>query len=426
MKLLNKSILHLMGYLLLIVSFWSVIFYFNMLDEIKDSVDEELENYKRQIVFKAEKDPTILQQKTFDEGFFSVNPISKKEALNFKDTYEDTEIYAQDADDEAPELEPVRILTTVFEQNGNFYELKIFNNMVEEDDLVKELLWDAAGLYVLLIFSILILNNLVLQRLWKPFYELLHELKNYRLGISKSFPKVETKTKEFSDLQDAVTTLLQYSEKSYEQQKEFIGNASHELQTPLAIAINKLELLIEKENFTENQAEKIAEIMEIIERLVRLNKSLLLLTKIENKQFFDNQEIKVNDIVRKNIDDLQDIAEFKQVEIHFTENNELSVNADGALMNIVVSNLLRNAIFHNVKEGKVEVIIDSKKLSVLNTGADKSLNQEKIFTRFQKSEEHQSGSGLGLAIVKAIAELYDFSVSYNFKNGMHEFSVNFQ
>ncbi|MFC7346978.1 sensor histidine kinase [Chryseobacterium zhengzhouense] len=426
MKLLNKSILHLMGYLLLIVSFWSAIFYFNMLDEIKDSVDEELENYKRQIVFKAEKDPTILQQKTFDEGFFSVNPISKKDALNFKDTYEDTEIYAQDADDEAPELEPVRILTTVFEQNGNFYELKIFNNMVEEDDLVKELLWDAAGLYVLLIFSILILNNLVLQRLWKPFYELLHELKNYRLGISKSFPKVETKTKEFSDLQDAVTTLLQYSEKSYEQQKEFIGNASHELQTPLAIAINKLELLIEKENFTENQAEKIAEIMEIIERLVRLNKSLLLLTKIENKQFFDNQEIKVNDIVRKNIDDLQDIAEFKQVEIHFTENNELSVNADGALMNIVVSNLLRNAIFHNVKEGKVEVVIDSKKLSVLNTGADKSLNQDKIFTRFQKSEEHQSGSGLGLAIVKAIAELYDFSVSYNFKNGMHEFSVNFQ
>lgn len=426
MKLLNKSILHLMGYLLLIVSFWSVIFYFNMLDEIKDSVDEELENYKRQIVFKAEKDPTILQQKTFDEGFFSVNPISKKEALNFKDTYEDTEIYAQDADDEAPELEPVRVLTTVFEQNENFYELKIFNNMVEEDDLVKELLWDAAGLYVLLIFSILVLNNLVLQRLWKPFYDLLHELKNYRLGISKNFPKMETKTKEFSDLQDAVTTLLQYSEKSYEQQKEFIGNASHELQTPLAIAINKLELLIEKENFTENQAEKISEIMEIIERLVRLNKSLLLLTKIENKQFFDNQDIKINDIVRKNMVDLQDIAEFKQVELNFTENSELSVNADAALMNVVVSNLLRNAIFHNVKNGKVEVIIDSKKLKVLNTGTEQSLDHDKIFTRFQKSEEHQSGSGLGLAIVNAIAELYDFSVSYDFKNGMHEFSVHFK
>lgn len=425
MKLLNRSILHLMTYLLLIVSLWSVIFYFNMLDEIKGSVDEELENYKRQIVFKVEKDSTILQQKTFDEGFFSVNKISEEEALSFKDTYEDTEIYAQDADDEAPELEPVRVLTTVFEQNGSFYQLKIFNNMVEEDDLVKELLWDAAGLYVLLIFSILFINNFVLKRLWKPFYELLDELKNYRLGISKSLPNIETKTKEFSDLQDAVTTLLKYSEKSYEQQKEFIGNASHELQTPLAIAISKLELLIEKENFTEDQAEKIAEIMEIIERLVRLNRSLLLLTKIENKQFFDNQEIKVNDIVEKNMEDLSDIAEFKEVEIIFSKNSELLVKADAALINIIVSNLLRNAIFHNTKPGKVKVKIDAKKLSVLNTGTDHSLNHQKIFTRFQKSEQHQSGSGLGLAIVKAIAELYDFSVSYDFKNGMHEFSVNF-
>lgn len=425
MKLLNKSILHLMSWLLLIVSLWSVVFYFNMLDEIKDSVDEELENYKRQIVFKAEKDPTILQQKTFDEGFFSVNPISKRQALNFKDTYEDSEIYAQDADDETPELEPVRVLTTVFEQNGNFYELKIFNNMVEEDDLVKELLWDAAALYILLIFSILLINNFVLQRLWKPFYELLNELKNYRLGISKNYPEVETKTKEFSDLQDAVTTLLQYSEKSFEQQKEFIGNASHELQTPLAIAISKLELLIEKENFTENQAEKIAEIMEITERLVRLNKSLLLLTKIENKQIFDNQEIKINTVVSKNIEDLQDIAEFKEVEIQFSQNTELFVNADAALINIIVSNLLRNAIFHNIKSGKVDVKIVAKKLTVSNTGITKSLDSEKIFTRFQKSEQHQSGSGLGLAIVQAIAELYDFSVSYKFKNGLHEFYVDF-
>ena len=412
-----------MSWLLLIVSLWSVVFYFNMLDEIKDSVDEELENYKRQIVSRAEKDSTILQQKTFDEGFFSVNPISKNEALNFKDTYEDTEIYAQDADDEAPELEPVRVLTTVFEQNGNFYELKIFNNMVEEDDLVKELLWDAAGLYVLLIFSILVINNLVLQKLWKPFYDLLYDLKNYRLGTGKNFPKAQTKTKEFADLQEAVITLLDYSEKTYEQQKEFIGNASHELQTPLAIAISKLELLMERENFTDNQAEKIAEILEIIERLVRLNKSLLLLTKIENKQFFDNKEISVNEIVTKNINDLEDIADFKEVKISSQENAQLSVNADSALMNIIVSNLLRNAIFHNIKNGKVVVEISEHYLTVKNTGNLQSLAQEKIFTRFQKNKENQSGTGLGLAIVKAIAELYGFSVSYEFKGEIHEFKV---
>lgn len=425
MKLLNRSLLHLMSWLLLIVSLWSVVFYFNMLSEIKDSVDEELENYKRQIVFKADIDPSILQQKTFEEGFFSVNPISEEQAINFKDTYEDTEIYAQDADDEAPELEPVRILTTVFEQNGKFYQLKIFNNMVEEDDLMKELLWDAAGLYFLLIFSILIINNWVLQKLWKPFYDLLIDLKNYRLGAGKNFPEVKTKTKEFSDLQDAVNTLLKYSEKSYEQQKEFIGNASHELQTPLAIATNKLELLMENEKFSDSQAEKITEIVEIIERLVRLNKSLLLLTKIENKQFFDNKIVSVNEVVIKNTNDLQDIADFKTVHILAKENAELSVHADTALINIIVANLLRNAIFHNVKNGCVEVDVSSHYLKIKNTGLKQSLDPEKIFTRFQKNQQSQKGSGLGLAIVKAIIDLYGFSISYDFENEMHTFTVYF-
>lgn len=425
MKLLNRSLLHLMSWLLLIVSLWSVVFYFNMLNEIKDSVDEELENYKRQIVFKADIDPSILQQKTFDEGFFSVNPISRTEALDFKDTYEDTEIYAQDADDEAPELEPVRILTTVFEQDGNFYKLKIFNNMVEEDDLIKELLWDAAGLYVLLIFSILIINNWVLQKLWKPFYDLLFDLKKYRLGAGNSFPKVKTKTKEFADLQEAVTTLLKYSEKTYEQQKEFIGNASHELQTPLAIATSKLELLLENETFNDTQAEKITEIVEIIERLVRLNKSLLLLTKIENKQFFDHQEISLNEIITKNIYDLEDIADFKGVEMVSNENDRLLVHADPALLNIIISNLLRNAIFHNIKKGKVIVEVFSDHFTVKNTGILKSLESEKIFTRFQKNPHSQKGTGLGLAIVKAITDLYGFSVFYDFKGEMHEFTVKF-
>src|SRR5690606_9283637 len=109
-----------------------------------------------------------------------------------------------------------------------------------------------------------------------------------RVGNSKNFPEVKTDTAEFTDLQNAVNILLQHNIETYEQQKQFIGNASHELQTPLAIATNKLELLIEKGNLQNEQAESIAEIMSIVERLVRLNKSLLLLTKIENKQFLDN------------------------------------------------------------------------------------------------------------------------------------------
>src|SRR5690606_31959348 len=159
----------------------------NMLKEIKGSVDEGLDNYKRQIIYQAQKDTTILNKNNFAEGFFTIHEITQSEALSIKDQYIDMLMLMQDSDDESPELEPVRMLTTAFENNGRYYELRIINSMVEEDDLVKELLRDAIVLYLLLIVVIIIINNLVLKRLWQPFYSFLNQLKKYRIG--KNFPE---------------------------------------------------------------------------------------------------------------------------------------------------------------------------------------------------------------------------------------------
>lgn len=423
MKLLNKSIIYLSVSLFFIIGIWSVVFYFNMLDEIKESVDEGLDNYKRQIVYQAQKDRTVLAKNNFDEGFFAIRKITQTQALSVKDRYIDTLLYMQDADDESPELEPVRLLTTAFENNGNYYELQIINSMVEEDDLVEELLREALGLYLLLIAAVIIINNFVLQRLWKPFYSFLNQLKNYRIGSGKNFPEANTKTKEFTDLQNAVNILLQHNIETYEQQKQFIGNASHELQTPLAIATNKLELLIEKGNLQNEQAENIAEVMSIIERLVRLNKSLLLLTKIENKQFLENKSVSFNEVLKQSANDLEEMAEFKNVKIAIEEKAELTTEMDISLANIIVSNLLRNAIFHNVENGNVNIEISENTIIISNTGIENSLNAEKIFSRFYKSETDQNGTGLGLAIVKAICHLYNFSISYRFENALHCFEI---
>lgn len=423
MKLLNKSLLWLSVSLFLIIGIWSVVFYFNMLDEIKESVDEGLDNYKLQIVYQAQKDSSILAKNTFDEGFFAIRKISQSQALAIKDLYVDTLLYMQDADDTIPELEPARLLTTAFENNGNYYTLQIINSMVEEDDLVEELLREALGLYLLLLAVIIIINNFVLKRLWKPFYSFLNQLKNYRVGSSKNFPETNTKTKEFTDLQHAVNIWLQQNIETYEAQKQFIGNASHELQTPLAIAINKLELLIEKGNLQSDQAQNIAEVMSIIERLVRLNKSLLLLTKIENKQFLDNTLVSFNRIVKQNVSDFEEITEFKNIKITVEEKAELTTTMDSSLANIIVSNLLRNAIFHNISTGNVQIIISENKILFRNTGVENSLEEEKIFLRFYKSENDQSGTGLGLAIVKAICDLYNFSISYHFENSLHGFEI---
>ncbi|EIJ40500.1 sensor histidine kinase [Galbibacter orientalis] len=425
MKLLNQSIKYVSFSILAIVTIWAGIFYFNMLNEIKSSIDEGLENYKRIIIQNSQQDTTLLSKNYFDESFFTIQRIEKEKALSVKDRYLDTVLYMQDADDDKPEAEPVRMLITAFELNGKFYELKVANSMVEEDDLIKELLNDTIWLYISLIVGIVFINNFVLKKLWKPFYDFLSQLKKYRLGITQSLPKVKTKTKEFTDLQNAVNALLKHTTETYEQQKQFIGNASHELQTPLAIATNKLELLIEKGNLQNNQAEDIAEVMSIIERLVRINKSLLLLTKIENKQFLDNHTVSINEVVQKNINDLEDISSFKDVKIHLKEEAQLSVKMDASLANVIISNLLRNAVFHNNTNGSVVVEITEKNIKISNTSSNLKLDEKLIFIRFYKPGNKSMGTGLGLAIIKAISDLYSFKISYSYNNSMHLFQISF-
>lgn len=425
MKLLNRSLLFLSISLVPIVSIWALAFYFNMLSEIKSSMDEGLENYKRLIIQNAEKDPSILTKTYFDESFFTVKKIEQQEALGMKDKYLDTTLLMQDADDQAPESEPVRMLITAFELNGDYYELKVANSMVEEDDLIQELFYDILWLYGCLLISIVVINQVVLKRLWKPFYDLLVQLKSFRLGQSKSLPKIQSQTREFHDLNAVVGDLLHHATETYEQQKEFIGNASHELQTPLAMIQNKLELFIEKGDLKDSQYQDLAEVLNALERMIRLNRTLLFLTKIENAQDLDNQPVSINEVVLKVMDELEDIVVYKEVKLNLKEQETLWVEMDPALARVIVSNLLRNAIFYNCPQGSVWIEIVDRSLKIRNTGQQVRLDSQWLFNRFQKRKNQSEGTGLGLAIVKAIADLYGFEIAYSFEDSLHGFQLNF-
>ena len=316
------------------------------------------------------------------------------------------------------------MLSTAFELNGAYYKLDIINSMVEENDLIEEFFQQAVWLYVILLVSIIAINSIVLRRLWKPFYSFLDQLKNFRLGQSETLPTITTNTKEFTDLHEAVQVLLTHTIATFNQQKQFIGNASHELQTPLAIITNKLELLIENGDLKTAQVEEMAKIMGIVQRLVRLNKSLLLLSKIENKQFLDNKTVVINTVIAENVEDFEAIAEFKGVEIQVDNQQELVTEMDRAMANVLVSNLLRNALFYNNPDGKIVIKLTADSIHIKNTGDQQPLDVERIFTRFYKSDSNQASSGLGLAIVKAICDLYQFTITYRFEDGFHEFVVN--
>lgn len=426
MKLLNQSIKIVSISLPAILVLWGVVFFFNMTAEIKENVDEGLSNYKRQIIYRVHRDTTLLSRISFDDGFYAIREIDKRTALAAKDYYTDTIIRIRNLGEADSKLDPVRMLTTSFEDDRKYYELKIINPMVEKDDLIRRLLFNMIWLYIVLIVTIIFINNFVLQRLWKPFYDLLHKLQSYRMGSGQKFPAIKTKTKEFKDLEEAVQTLLDHNLQIYEQQKQFIGNASHELQTPLAIAITKLELLLEEEKLEAEQAERMVEILEIIERLVRLNKSLLLLTKIENRQFLDTQPINFNQLVHRGIEHLKDLSHYRNLEISFEENEKLIIEMNPSLAEILINNLLKNAIYHNLAQnGKIIILISRNRLSICNTGEDSALDASVIFKRFYKSSGGKDSTGLGLAIVKAVSDLYGIEVKYSFESKNHCFELLF-
>lgn len=422
MKLLNHTSKYFSVALLIIIGVWAALFYVNMLDEVYDSLDDGLANYKILIIEKAKQDSSVLQKTLFEESNYSIHEIPEQAGLNVKDVYQDTLMYMRNEED----FEPVRMLTTAFENRGHYYQLKVISSMVEEDDLIEDLLFSTIWLYLAMLVSILIVNNVLLKKIWSPFYSLLDQLRNFRPGKDAPIKTDFTRVDEFRLLNETVETLLKTTLDTFESQKQFIENASHELQTPLAISMNKLELLAEKNTLSSDDMETVGKVMQTLQRLSRLNKSLLLLSKIENRQFRDIQQLNINVIVRNITGEFADLATFRKVHISIQEKYDLQTAMPQELAEILISNLLKNAILHNRPEGTVELIIESSSLTIKNTGYKTPLNSERIFDRFHKEtpDDNTTGLGLGLAIVKAIADVCQIAVVYSYEK-THVMTVHF-
>jgi signal transduction histidine kinase len=412
MRLHNYTLLYISVALFFIISIWAGIFYVQMLDEVYDSIDDNLENYKILIIKKAKSDSSILLKSDFDESNYAIRKISSDNISTIKDVYKDTLMYMENEDD----LEPVRLLKTVFTLNHrDYYELHILSSMVEEDDLIEDLFFSLIWLYGILLISIFIVNTFLLRKIWKPFYGLLEQLKNFNLN-SGNFQPVQTNVHEFKLLNTSVSELLKKNIELYSSQKQFIENASHELQTPLAISINKLELLAEKNELTETDMYMVASVIENLQRLTRLNKSLLLLSKIENKQYTDEELVSINGVCNRFAEDFSDLAAFKNISLECMHTSECSVKMNKDLADILFSNLIKNAVIHTAANGYVKIIIKSNAVSIENSG-DKALDAQHIFKRFYKNSAEKNTTGLGLAIAKTIADKYSFTIGYSYQGG---------
>lgn len=420
MKLINHTLLVISAILFVTVGLWSVLFYYQMLNQFKTTIDEGLANYKIVIIDKLKDDSLLIEQDAFLDNNYILKRVSEDYALKVRDSYKDTLITSSTKQISYQ----TRLLTTAFvASDGEYYEMMVISQELDKGKLYEKLALSLLCLVLFMFLSTILVNNFVLKNTWKPFYHLLQYIKNFRLDKELIQELPETKIKEFMLLNDSVIDLQKTNKSIFNNQKQFIENVSHEMQTPLAIGINKLELLAGEKDLSPEQIQKIGSIIEAFQHLSGLNKSLLLLSKIENKQFISEDRVNFYEIINRLIDGFSDFTEYQKIQIRFLKEESWMLEMNKDIAEILVMNLFKNAIIHNCQGGELFIRMSKSSFTIENTSNDLAIPANKLFERFNKKPNSKQSTGLGLAIVKAIVDVSGLDITYSF-NERHVFKVS--
>lgn len=275
---------------------------------------------------------------------------------------------------------------------------------------------------LLIILCVCVTARLVSQKMLWSLRQTMKTIQHFNVKQKVDFPR--SRTREFKELNSFLQKMTDKAVDEYASVKEFSENASHELQTPLAILRNKLELLSET-NIEEDQAELIGDMQNAIEKLSKINRSLVLLTKLENNEYTVSENIRFCKIAKDILAAYEDRIGMKRLTVTTDIDKSIYLQIHPTLADMLVNNLVGNAIRHNVEDGKIELILTHKRFVIRNTGLPPEMPTEELFQRFKKSNQSSDSVGLGLAIVKQICEVCGFSISYNYKNQLHVVQIEF-
>ena len=319
--------------------------------------------------------------------------------------------------------EPYRELIFTTSAGGQLYNVTIGVSEEATEKLLGMIMTITAGMILLLLLTLFLANRLLLRRLWQPFYKTLAGMREFNLSSRHPLPIRNTTTDEFRSLDEVARQMTGQILKDYEVLKGFTDNASHEMQTPLAIINSRLDLLIQDHELAATHHRPIQAMYDAIGRLRQLNQSLLILTKIENNQFSHSTAIDMAPLIEEKLAQLEDPLRDRNLVVH-KDLDRLNLPINGYLADILLNNLLTNAIRHNQDGGDLSIRLRESSLQIANSGPALSFDSATIFDRFVKGT-HSGGTGLGLAIVRQICDNYHFSLSYGYVNQRHTFDILF-
>lgn len=292
-----------------------------------------------------------------------------------------------------------------------------------EEDIMHGIMIQFGVITLVLAIALILTMRFISHRLWHPFDETLRQIEGFCLEDGALPVLPESSVKEFARLNHTLTALMRNSLASYRTQKEFTENASHELQTPLAVFQSKLDLLLQQPNLSQRQTEIIQGLYENVTRLTRLNRNLLLLAKIDNRQYEQMETINLDDFLNGQLSSLESLT--GNIILYKDFQTTLTIRANRTLLESLVNNLVVNAVRHNHPQGEIGLTLTNSQLIVANTSDEPPLDEKLVFNRFYRTSEKTAGNGLGLAIVKAVCEYHGWKVNYLYSKGKHCFVINF-
>jgi len=305
------------------------------------------------------------------------------------------------------------------------YSITIYQVLSEKIHLLESISLFTFFLFISLLFISLLLNYLISRKLWSPFYKSVEKADSFNILSETPLELPDTDILEFQQLNKVIERMTRKMRNDYLNLKEFNENASHEIQTPLAIIRSKTELLMQSKNLRKGSIELIKSINEATNRLFKLNQGLMLISKIDNQYYYETKTISLREIVTVLLDNYREIMQLRNIRIEFEASSRGMVEMNEVLAEVLVSNLLSNAVRYNVNKGFIRCSINDQYLIVSNSGLPLSSEPELLFRRFYKSSDNPQSVGLGLSIVKKITDNYKMDISYKCIGTVHEVCLSY-
>jgi len=386
---------------------------------VNDNLDEILRHRKKDMHEILLQEPGIKSITDSLDKSMTIEPAKGE----FKKRVSDTIIY----DPNEKDFINFRKLTYVETTEGKYYKISLTTSKFEKEDMVEMIFYFMLGLFMLIVLLLFFLNRWISSSAWKPFYKTITQLEAFKIGQKDKIVFDNSDVSEFEQLNQSLEIMVQKAQSDFNNLKEFTENASHEIQTPMAVIKSKLESVLQDKTLPTKRYEQVQSAYETVSRLSKLNEALLLLSKIENQQFTDVAEIDLCEIIKQRLEFLEELIDFKKIKITLQLEHTVIVKLNPYLAEILINNLIGNAIKHNIEGGQIIITSTPHQLVFSNFGNPLIISPDKLFQRFSKYNSGNDSTGLGLSIASEICAKSNLKLeyNYNYENGFHNLVISY-